>query len=247
MKKRCFVIQPFDDDKYDKRFESIYEPALNNAGLEAYRVDRDLGVVVVIDAIEDGIREADICFADITESNENVWYELGFAYAQAKAVVLVSSKERKEFPFDIRHRQIIRYSSEVSSDHDDLNRKITEKAQAYLKSTQAVDNIQQSHQSVQIDGLSQIELYILAEVASSNIDSTKPALDTLRHRVIRRNSWTKIGFTMALRKLVESEYIKIENIRSTDPYSYAEYAYKGVLLTTKAWKLLDEHSDLFVI
>ena len=247
MKKRCFVIQPFDDGKYDKRFDSIYKPALNKAGLETYRVDRDPGVEVPIAAIENGIRDAHICFADITERNENVWFELGYAYAQPKAVVLVSSIERKKFPFDIRHRHVIRYSSDAPPDHDELKGKITDRAKKYLKATQTVNNIQEGHQSVQIDGLSQIELYILAEVASSNIDSTKPTVDTLRNRVTRRNSWTRIGFTMALRRLVESEYIKIEKIRSTDPYSYAEYAYNGVLLTTKAWELLDENSDLFVI
>lgn len=38
---RCFVIQPFDKGKFDKRFDDVLAPAIAAAGLEAYRVDRD--------------------------------------------------------------------------------------------------------------------------------------------------------------------------------------------------------------
>jgi hypothetical protein len=37
----CFVVQPFDRGKFDKRFEDTFRPAIESAGLEAYRVDRD--------------------------------------------------------------------------------------------------------------------------------------------------------------------------------------------------------------
>ncbi len=33
----CFVIQPFDRDKFDKRFDDVFEPAIRSAGLEPYR------------------------------------------------------------------------------------------------------------------------------------------------------------------------------------------------------------------
>lgn len=89
----CFVIQPFDSGKFDKRFHDIYKPAIEAAGLEAYRVDQDPGVQVPIDSIEKGIRQAAVCLADITADNPNVWYELGFAYAAGKPVVMVCSEE----------------------------------------------------------------------------------------------------------------------------------------------------------
>jgi hypothetical protein len=54
----CFVIQPFDGGKFDKRFDDVFKPAIEAAGLSAYRVDRDPTVEVPIEAIEDGIREA---------------------------------------------------------------------------------------------------------------------------------------------------------------------------------------------
>jgi hypothetical protein len=68
----CFVIQPFDAGKFDKRFEDVYKTAIEAANLEPYRVDNDPSVRVPIDAIEDGIGRAAICLAEITTDNPNV-------------------------------------------------------------------------------------------------------------------------------------------------------------------------------
>ncbi len=92
----CFVIQPFDSGKFDKRFTDVYKPAIEAAGLEAYRVDKDPSVLIPIDAIEEGIRKAEVCLADITTDNPNVWYELGFAFASRRPIVMVCSDERRE-------------------------------------------------------------------------------------------------------------------------------------------------------
>ncbi|MFO1154722.1 MAG: hypothetical protein U1E42_13835 [Rhodospirillales bacterium] len=114
----CFVIQPIDSGKFDKRFQDIYKPAIEAAGLEAYRVDHDPGVLVPIESIEKGIRLASICLADITADNPNVWYELGYAFAAERPVVMVCSEERigKKYPFDIQHRSIISYAADSASD-----------------------------------------------------------------------------------------------------------------------------------
>ena len=108
----CFVIQPFDGGRFDKRFNDVFKPALEQAGFEPYRVDRDPAVEVPIESIEEGIRSSTICLADITLDNPNVWYELGYAFDSGRSVILVCADERGggRFPFDIQHRSIIRYS-----------------------------------------------------------------------------------------------------------------------------------------
>jgi hypothetical protein len=47
--------------------------------------------MVPIDEIADRIRAAAVCLADISVNNPNVWFELGFAIAARKEVVLVAS------------------------------------------------------------------------------------------------------------------------------------------------------------
>src|SRR3954469_17738832 len=99
----CFLIQPFDGSIFDKRFRDVLAPAVRDAELEPYRVDQDPGVSIPIEAIERGIREAAVCLAEITTDNPNVWFELGYALACGKDVVMVcAERERaKKFPFDV--------------------------------------------------------------------------------------------------------------------------------------------------
>jgi hypothetical protein len=68
---KCFVMQPFDAGVFDKRFDDVFSPAILEAGLEPYRVDRDPAVNIPIDDIEAGIRKSEICLAEITTDNPN--------------------------------------------------------------------------------------------------------------------------------------------------------------------------------
>lgn len=160
----CFVIQPFDKDKFDQRYIDSFKPAITNADLEAYRIDSDPGVRIPIEDIEKGIAGSAICFADITIDNPNVWYELGFAFACGKDVVMVCSDERKEFPFDIRHKQIIRYKTRSSSDFKILEEAITVKLKA-LSNQKKVVKALHSIDKVDNDGLAGHEVAMLLLIA----------------------------------------------------------------------------------
>jgi hypothetical protein len=99
----CFVIQPFDGGKFDGRYKDTFKPAIIDAGFEAYRVDEDPSVSIPIEHIEKGIREAAVCFAEITIDKPNVWFELGYAIACRKPIVMVCERNaRSKFPFDVQ-------------------------------------------------------------------------------------------------------------------------------------------------
>src|SRR5262245_5894587 len=109
---KCFVIQPFDKGVYDKRYKDVLKPAVEAAGLEAYRVDEDPSVSIPIEKIEEGIRGSAAVLAEITENNPNVWFEVGYAIAAGKEVVFICSDDRETpFPFDVQHRSIIKYET----------------------------------------------------------------------------------------------------------------------------------------
>src|SRR5437868_6441319 len=98
---------------------TFFQPAISAAGLEAYRVDRDPRVSIPIEEIEAGIRNAEVCIADITTDNTNVLFELAFAIASQRYVVIVCSSERySRFPFDIQNLSIITYDTESSSEFE---------------------------------------------------------------------------------------------------------------------------------
>lgn len=57
MDEFCFMIQPFDRGKFDKRYEDVFKAAIEETGLEAYRVDNDDLATVPIDMIEKKLKQ----------------------------------------------------------------------------------------------------------------------------------------------------------------------------------------------
>ncbi|HLO14903.1 MAG TPA: hypothetical protein VK206_08740 [Anaerolineales bacterium] len=167
----CFVMQPFDGGKFDKRYKDVFAPAIQDAHLEPYRVDQDPKVSIPIQDIERGIRDSKICFAEITLDNPNVWFELGYAFASGKEVVLVCSEERTtKFPFDIQHRTIITYSTSSISDFDKLKQEITNKMKAYLDKAETLTNVSEIAKNTNFEGLAPYEVVAMATVAQ-NLES----------------------------------------------------------------------------
>lgn len=241
----CFVIQPFDSGKYDKRFQDIYKPAIEAAGLDAYRVDRDPGVVVPIDSIEKGIKQAAICLADITADNPNVWYELGYAFASDRPVVMVCSEERtgKKYPFDIQHRSIIPYMADAPSDFDKLRENLTAKLKAISERSEVLDQIAEANPVNPIEGLTSIETLVLAVVAGEAfMPDTAVSVYGAKHDA-ERAGITNMGFNLALRKLLAKKLVLMEDIwNERDGESYP-----GLGVTESGWKWIEENESRFVL
>ena len=133
MKNICFVLQPFDKGKFDRRYKEIIEPTIKECELIPYRVDEDCASIIPIESIHVKIRESSICIAEITTDNPNVWYELGYALALEKNVVMLCSEERTtQFPFDIRHRNILLYKTQTLSDYEELKNNLKNRIKAFL-------------------------------------------------------------------------------------------------------------------
>jgi len=195
----CFVIQPFDKDKFDKRFDDVFEPAIRSAGLEPYRIDRDPSVKVPIDEIEDGIKNAKICFAEITIDNPNVWYELGYAFAMNKDVVMVT-EERQKFPFDIQHRQVINYQTSSLSDFKKLEKSITDKLNAFLQKQSTVQRIIDNPVR-ESEGLKQHEVTMLIMILENQLTEENTVSAHRLQRDMEGAGFTKAASNFAFREL----------------------------------------------
>lgn len=239
----CFVIQPFDHAKFDKRFEDTFRPAIEEAGLDPYRVDQDPNVEIPIEAIEDGIRDAAICLADITTDNPNVWYELGYAFAAGKAVIMVCSDERKDgrYPFDIQHRAVIGYKSESSSDFEQLKNKIKDRLHALMKKGARLRELAESDPVSPREGLSQPELAVLATLAGEAALPDSSVSVYLLKNDIERVGFTSLGFGLGFRRLQNKGFIE-----STEEFDdqYNE-PYTGARLTQIGWDWIEANEDMF--
>ncbi|WGT34371.1 hypothetical protein [Pseudomonas atacamensis] len=104
----CFVMMPFANP-IGSYYSTIYEPAIQKAGLTPIRADADIfGTGKIIDQIWQGINNSKILVAELTHRNPNVFYELGLAHALNKPVVLICSNE-SDVPFDLQHIRVIYY------------------------------------------------------------------------------------------------------------------------------------------
>jgi hypothetical protein len=199
---KCFVMQPFDKGLFDKRYKEIFEPSIINSGLDPYRVDRDPGANIPIDNIERGIQDAELCFAEITSDNPNVWFELGYAIASRKDVVLVCSMERKTpFPFDVQHRNIIKYDTGAPSDYEQLGTKITERIRAILDKEDRLQKLS-SAPVVETEGLAQHEIVCLVAIMQNEaISATYPSGLRIKQDMIN-SGFTVTAFGLACKKLL---------------------------------------------
>jgi hypothetical protein len=239
----CFVIQPFDGGPYDDRYKETIKPAIINAGLEPYRVDEDKGVAIPIDAIEEGIRAAVACVADITLDNPNVWYELGYALALQRPVIMICGSDRVKFPFDIQHRNIYRYKTTAARDFVALQSEITERLQKRLMGDAVLDSVSQSDELAPVEGLSQMELAVIAAIIS-NIPSDKGYATLYRIRIdVERKGFTSAAFLLGMRRLGTKGFIKRDVLEDTsDPLSSPE---DSACITEKGWEWIDRNQAVF--
>ena len=235
----CFVIQPFSP-KFDKRYHEDYKPALEDAGLEPYRVDQDPGTERLMDSIEEEIRKATICLADITTDNPNVWYELGYAFAVGRSVIMVCSNKRDgKYPFDIQHRTIIEYASESRSDFDKLRDEISRRAKALVQKN-AVRQLIEAEQVAPTGGLSQAEIRLLAIAAAETpIPDTSVSAASLRNDATNAGL-TDIGVAVAIRGLRRKGYVEF----GSEEGDYGE-RHETVAVTDTAWKWIESNESLF--
>lgn len=134
MKKFAFVLMPFSSS-----FNDIYEFGIRGACQEANiyceRVDEQIFTERILDRIYNQINKADIIIADMSTKNPNVFYEVGYAHALNKNVILLTQSEN-DIPFDFKHFPHIIYGDKISY----LKENLTKKLIHFVASGSAVDS-----------------------------------------------------------------------------------------------------------
>ncbi|HYI13259.1 MAG TPA: hypothetical protein VEK57_29705 [Thermoanaerobaculia bacterium] len=239
----CFVIQPFDGGPFDNRYDDTIAPAIAEAGIEPYRVDRDPRVVIPIDQIEEGIKASQACVADISTDNPNVWFELGYAIASEKPVVLLAQKDpARRFPFDIQHRHVIRYQTDSPRDFTILAAEITARLRAMLETEERLERIVQPPSVATVQGLTQYELVALVSIAE-NTEAPSGAVSAYDIRnAMERAGFTRVAVTLALGQLARKGFVTFYEDEDYNRSTFMVYK-----LTDEGMNWLFEHQDLLVL
>jgi hypothetical protein len=240
--QRCFVIQPFDSGKFDKRYKETFAPAITEAGFDPYRVDEDHTADVLITSIEEGIRSAAVCLADITTDNPNVWFELGFAFASNRPVLMVCSTERTgKYPFDIQHRAVTQYKTEAQSDFKKLSDEIVCRLRAVAAKGETLQQIAEAEPIAPVGGLSQIELTVLAVAAGSALPEQGFSLWSIKNDA-ERAGLSDLAVSLALRRLWKKQFLEEAWVQD-----HGDEAYKGAAISSKGWDWIDANDDSFTL
>ena len=235
---RCFIIQPFDKGEFDKRYDDVFVPAVESAGLEPYRVDRDSSATIPIDTIEKNIRDADACLADISRENPNVWYEVGYAFASGKEVILVCM-EGSTFPFDVRHRAIITYTTHSTRDFEILGKRITERLNTLAKKKQTIEEISPVKPT---HGLTNPEMVALALIMENRLTPNAGLHPESIASDMMKAGYAKFAAALALEGLLRKKLVEVE----MEP-GYNDNDYEVYKITKPGVNWCISNQDLFML
>ncbi len=115
MPMQVLALMPFDqsfDDVYARIEDACSAVPGNKEGeieeLACTRVDKQPASFEIVPSIKDQIRSSTLCVVDLTDNSPNVLWELGFAMALNRKVVLLT-QDRESVGFNIRNLRIIEY------------------------------------------------------------------------------------------------------------------------------------------
>src|SRR6186997_1179391 len=133
--KKCFVISPIGKEGSDIRrhadnvFDNLIVPAVKQCGMDAYRSDHLDRPGWITDQVFEEIYTANVCIADLSFGNPNVFYELGVAQSANRPVITLIEKGQV-IPFDIRDFRCIEYECSALVES---NKTYAEKIVHYIK------------------------------------------------------------------------------------------------------------------
>jgi hypothetical protein len=117
-----FVLMPFDS-KFGDIYELGIKAACVGAGGYCERVDEQIFENSILDRIYNQISKADLIVADMTDRNPNVFYEVGYAHALGKRVILLT-QNAKDIPFDLVHYPHIVYEGKITQLKPNLEKRV---------------------------------------------------------------------------------------------------------------------------
>ena len=112
---------------FDRIFAEGIAPVCRELGSEAKRVEAQFSGSDKLSGVHDRIRQSDVIVADISARNPNVLYEVGFAHALGKRVILLS-QAGEDLPFDQHGHPVIIYADNVEFLKNQLREKLQPKA-----------------------------------------------------------------------------------------------------------------------
>lgn len=110
-KDKVFVIMKFHDDRLDSMYSLVIKPIADDFGFSVLRIDEVQDSGLITEQILKDIEQSVIVIADLTGERPNCYYEIGYAHALGKELILTIHKDSK-IHFDLAGHRFIQWETE---------------------------------------------------------------------------------------------------------------------------------------
>lgn len=142
--KRCFMITPIGEIGSAARKQADFvfhflESACEDRGIKLERADKMAGSSMITTRIFEAVSSAELCVADLSNLNANVFYELGVRHSLRLPVIHIAH-ESTPLPFDNAQHDTIFYDLSDVNSMTKLQRSVTAELSRIGEDGYAVSN-----------------------------------------------------------------------------------------------------------
>lgn len=108
---KAFIVMQFDG-AFEDLYQHVIRDVCQDFDVSPLKADEMAGPGVIIEDIVREIQTARLIVADITPPNPNVYFEVGYARALGKPIILLAQKGTK-LPFDVAGFRVLFYENSI--------------------------------------------------------------------------------------------------------------------------------------
>lgn len=111
---KAFIVMQFSSP-YNEVYSHVIKDACDEFQIDAIRADEIYGPGIIIKDVIDRITQSQVIIADISPSNPNVYFEVGYALALGKPIILLAQRRTPDapLPFDLSAFRVLFYDDSI--------------------------------------------------------------------------------------------------------------------------------------
>lgn len=110
----AFIVMQFSSP-YNEVYSHVIKDLCDEFKIDAIRADEIYGPGIIIKDVIDRISRSQVVIADISPTNPNVYFEVGYALALGKPIILLAQRRGPEvpLPFDLSAFRVLFYDDSI--------------------------------------------------------------------------------------------------------------------------------------
>jgi hypothetical protein len=111
--------RPRDERQFSSPYGQVYSHVIKEVckllDVDSVRADEIYGPGIIIKDVIDHIARAHVVIADISPTNPNVYFEVGYAMALGKPIILLAQRPKagESLPFDVSAFRVLFYEDTI--------------------------------------------------------------------------------------------------------------------------------------